>query len=331
MGVTTAQMQVFCRRALGYGAADPGGTLTDVIAGIVTKAYQMVHLPAALPGETMGHQWSFNKGSGVFYTRAPYSTGGIRSITVQAGDTLAVVTGEATSWTTAAAVTTNGFLEINDQLYPLEARNSDTELTITSGKGPATAFSTASPGASYRIVFIDYSVTSTGAGNLGPITYAPNFGDGPIKVVADTIIDDLRQANVPNSGRPEYASMSGNVIKLWPVPDAEYQLRYQYLRDISTTTQTTTSPMPDYCDDCVYAAMSVCIAEHLQSGDVSSARAYFLERLRHAVAADKAIKGLEYGDFLGYNGDRSDGLSRTRRPRLYTSDVTVYQNNRTSL
>ena len=215
-------------------------------------------------------------------------------------------------------------------MYPLQARNSDTELTITSGKGPATAFSTASPGASYRIVFIDYSVTSTGVGNLGPITYAPNFGDGPIKVVADTIIDDLRQANVPNSGRPEYASMSNNVIKVWPVPDAEYQLRYQYLTDIGILSDTS-SPMPAYTDDCLYAALSVGIAEHLQSGDVSSARAYFLERLRHAVAADKAIKGLEYGDFLGYNGDRSDGLSRTRRPRLYTSDVTVYQNNRTSL
>ena len=89
--------------------------------------------------------------------------------------------------------------------------------------------------------------------------------------------------------------------------------------------------MPSYAIDCVYAAMSVCIAEHLQSGDVASAKAYFLERLKHAVSMDRAIKGAEYGDFLGYNGDRSDGLSRTRRPRLYTSDVTVYQNNRTTL
>tara|TARA_R100001230_G_C5678959_1_gene185257 strand:- start:529 stop:1488 length:960 start_codon:yes stop_codon:yes gene_type:complete len=319
MPATDADLKAFARRALGYPSNNniDGGHLDALIESMIDKAFTMVWLPPTMPGENMGHQWSFRKAEGVFYTRAPYSTGTI-SI---AADAPTTVTGSGTSF--PANGITDGSLLVNDQLFEINARDSATQLTLASG--PITAITDAS----YKIIYINYS-TSTGAGNLGPITYAPNFGDGPIKIVADTIIDDLRQANVPNSGRPEYASVSGDTIKLWPVPDAEYQLRYQYLLDVNSA-QDASSPLPSYTDDCVYAAMSVCIAEHLQSGDVASSRAYFLERMRHAVAADKAIKGLEYGDFLGYNGDRSDGLYRTQRPRLYTSDVTVYQNNRTSL
>jgi len=315
---------VFARRALGFPSS---GTMTAHLEALVEdmteKAFRMVWLPALLPGQTMGHQWSFNKGTTVFFTRAPYSTG---TISIAADST--TVTGVDTVFP-AASITSASIL-VNDQLFEVASRDSNTQLTLVSTAGcnkntPDTAIS----GASYQLVYINYAV-STGAGNLGPITYAPNFGDGPIKVVADTIIDDLRQANIPNSGRPEYASVSNGTVKLWPVPDAEYQLRFQYLTDIGTASDTT-SPMPNYCDDCVYAAMSVCIAEHLGNGDANSARAYFLQRLTHAVAADKAIKSLEYGDFLGYNGDRSDGMSRMNRPRLYTSDVTVYQNNRNSI
>ncbi len=317
--VTKDDLTVFARRALGFPSS---GTMTAHLEALVEdmteKAFRMVWLPALLPGQTMGHQWSFNRGSTMFFTKAPYSTG---TISIDAGTT--TVTGVGTTFP-AGSITSASVL-VNDQLFEVASRDSPTELTLVGGEVPDTAIS----GASYQLVYINYFV-STGAGNLGPITYAPNFGDGPIKVVADTIIDDLRQANVPNSGRPEYASVSNGTVKLWPVPDAEYQLRFQYLTDIGTSSNTT-SPMPDYCDDCVYAAMSVCIAEHLGNGDANSARAYFLQRLTHAVAADKAIKSLEYGDFLGYNGDRSDGMSRMNRPRLYTSDVTVYQNNRNSI
>ena len=317
--VNKDDLAVFARRALGFPSS---GTMTAHLEALVDdmteKAFRMVWLPALLPGQAMGHQWSFNRGSTMFFTKAPYSTG---TISIAAGAT--TVTGSGTTFP-AGSITSASVL-VNDQLFEVASRDSTTQLTLVGGEVPDTAIS----GASYQLVYINYFVL-TGAGNLGPITYAPNFGDGPIKVVADTIIDDLRQANVPNSGRPEYASVSNGTVKLWPVPDAEYQLRFQFLTDIGTASKTT-SPMPDYCDDCVYAAMSVCIAEHLGSGDANSARAYFLQRLTHAVAADKAIKSLEYGDFLGYNGDRSDGMSRMNRPRLYTSDVTVYQNNRNSI
>lgn len=321
MPVSEADLQAFARRALGYpsNAAIDSGHLDALIATMIDKAFTMVYLAPPLPGESIGYLWSFNKGSGMFYTRAPYSTG---TISIAAGST--TVTGAETDFPSAGI--NDAQLLVNDQLFDIASRDSATQLTLESGEVPITAIPAKT---SYKIVYINYSAT-TGAGNLGPITYAPNFGDGPIKIVADTIIDDLRQASIPNSGRPEYASMSNDVIKLWPIPDAEYQLRYQFLTDHDAASDSS-SHMPSYTDDCVYAAMSVCIAEHLGSGDLSSARAYFLERLKHAVAMDRAVKGREYGDFLGYNGDRSDGLYRTGRPRLYTSDVTVYQNNRTSL
>jgi len=320
MSVTEADLQGFARRALGFPANSAmTAHLESTVDEMINKAYKMVWLPALLPGQTMGHQWSFNKGTTVFSTRAPYSTG---TISIAAGGT--TVDGVGVNF--PANQITNAHILVEDQLFEVASKTDSDTLELESASGvPESAIS----GASYQLIYINYAVT-TGAGNLGPITYAPNFGDGPIKVVADTIIDDLRQANIPNSGRPEYASISGGTVKLWPVPDAEYQLRFQYLTDIGTASESA-SPMPDYCDDCIYAAMSVCIAEHLGSGDVNSARAYFLQRLTHAVAADKAIKSLEYGDFLGYNGDRSDGMSRMNRPRLYTSDVTVYQNNRNSI
>ncbi len=318
MTVAEADMQALCRRALGFhGAAD---SATEALIGIVIdKAFRMFYLAPPGPGDTIGHIWSFNRGSAMFFTKAPYSTG---TISIDAGTT--TVTGVGTTFP-AGSITSASVL-VNDQLFEVASRDSPTQLTLVGGEVPDTDIAV---GTSYQLVYINYAQT-TGAGNLGPITFAPNSGYGSIKVVADTIIDDLRQANIPNSGRPEYASVSNGTVKLWPIPDAEYQLRYQYLT-APNTASATGSGIPDYCDDAVYAALDVCIAESFGIGDVSSAKNYFLQRLQHAVAADKAVKSIEYGDYLGYNGDRSDGLHRFTRPRLYTSDVTVYQNGRYEL
>ena len=188
---TGADILFFARRALGYPANSTidNGHMDALVNELVKKAYEMVYLAPPLPGETMGHLWSFNKADGVFYTRAPYSTG---TISIAAGST--TVTGSGTNFPGNGI--TDGSLLVNDQLFEIAAKTGSTGLTLVSGDVPVTAITDAS----YQIVYINYTAT-TGAGNLGPITYAPNFGDGPIKIVADTIIDDLRQANVPTSGR----------------------------------------------------------------------------------------------------------------------------------
>ena len=277
---------------------------------------QAFFLPAVLPGENVSHIWTFLHSEHVFYTVAPYSTG---TIEINAGST--TVAGTGTTFTDAMAA---GQLIVNDQMFEIASRGGNLALTLNAA--PVTAVAA---GTSYQIAFIHYSQPTNFAGNVGPVTFAPGYGSGPIKVISAEALDNIRQTSGVSSGKPEFIAFGGAddqgtaVIKVWPTPDAEYQLRFRYMKN--HLALSSLGDIPLYHADTVFAALSMVIAETFGVGDPNGSKQYFLQRLTHSVAMDRSLRAAETGDVLGYNADRSDGRYGHNRPRLYTSDVTVTQ------
>jgi hypothetical protein len=318
MGVIEADdLAAFARRALGFHSASSMDSGTRALVDeCVDRAVQAFFLPAVLPGENVSHIWSFLHGEHVFYTIAPYSTG---TIAISASST--TVAGTGTTFTAAMAA---GQLIVNDQMFEIASHGGTDALTLNAA--PVTAVAA---GTSYQIAFIHYAQPTNFAGNIGPVTFAPGQGSGPLKVISAEALDNIRQTSGVNSGRPEFIAFGGAddqgtaVIKVWPTPDAEYQLRFRYMK--SHLAMSSITDIPRYHADTLFAAMSMVIAEAFGVGDPNGSKQYFLQRLSHSVSMDRSLRAAETGDVLGYNADRSDGRFGRNRPNLYTSDVTVTQ------
>jgi|TARA_R100000458_G_C8264991_1_gene240153 hypothetical protein len=327
MAITNSDLEAFVRRALGFHNTADSAT-ESLIDSCVEAATMAFFLPAPLPGENVGHIWSFLYAPTHFHTSAPYDTG---TITIS-GTT---VTGSGTVFPANA---TSGQLLVNDQLLEISARGGDTALTVANA--PSANITSA---ASYQIIFIHYALPALFAGNIGDVVFSPGQGDGPLKVTSANAIESMHQNSSLTTGTPEYIAFNGvdmeggSVIKIWPVPDASYQLHYTYLQQTSTKvingTQSNTlledsqgdylSLIPDYHYDTVYAALSVKMSEMFGVGEINGARQFFLQRMQNSVAMDRRVGGSRYGDVLGYNGDRSDGRYGSRRAHLYDNDVSA--------
>ena len=231
----------------------------------------------------------------------------------------------------------------------LDGEGNDTGLSyrLVLKKAVATTIPT---GTSYQLVFIHYDIPPNFAGVYGPVTFAPGVGKGPVQQTSSANIETLHQNSGVTNGLPEFIGFDGQIkgdsadnlntqprIKIWPIPDKQYQLNFKYIQHslgndaasdgssdpLEANTSSYLSLVPDYHADTIYAALSVRMAEMFAVGEINGARQYFVQRMQDSVYFDRTLQSSTVGDFIGYNGDSSDSRYGRQTSSLYKSDVTA--------
>lgn len=340
MAILVDDMTRFCRNALGFTAGAAAAGMEAIIDSCVDSAIQSFFLPTVLPGEKSAHIWSFLYRYSNIYTKAPYSTG-----TIESSGTTVTLSGAGAAWPSYTA-TSAGTIICNDQMHEVVIRNNDTQLTLV--RAPETNIAA---GSTYELVFMYAELPGKFAGLYGPVNFAPGVGKGPVLETSAANIETLHHNTGTKKGSPEYIAFDGlrlvgtttdnnnssKKIKFWPIPDAEYQLHFQYIQhsqNYEDGDDGTTIPLennipsylsliPDYHADTLYAALSVRISEQFGIGEINGARQYFRERMRDSIIFDRTLQTSKAGDYLGYNGDSSDSRYGRQTSGLYKSDVTA--------
>jgi len=178
----------------------------------------------------------------------------------------------------------------------------------------------------------DYNMPEDFAGIDGDLTYSPSTALRAVVVVSESAIRTLRQ-NSPQTGNPTHAairpkstdgsSVQGFEIIFWPTPNADVQLTYKYY--ISPQVLTNANPYPYggsvHSETILQSCLS--IAEQRLNDEKGIHWDKFLERLSASIQYDRKVSG---PDFLGYNGDNSDGnysLSKSRFDYVTVNGQTI--------
>ena len=335
MTIVRGKLERFCRVALGYYSNTITTGAESAIDDIVHSAIMAFFMPAVIPGERSAHIWSFLYRYDSIFTDPPYSTGTI-------GVTGTAVTGVGTVFPANAASAT---LIVNDEMYEVASRGSDTGLVLKRAVDETIA-----DGTSYELAWINYGLPQQFAGSYGPVTFAPGVGKGPVQQTSAANIEILHQNSGTSYGCPEYISFDSQVrgslpanvanvrkIRVWPIPDKRYQLSFKYIQhslgdesasDGSTSplevdTNSYLSLIPDYHQDTLYAALSVRLSEMFGVGEINGARQYFQQRMQDSILFDRTLQSSTVGDFIGYNGDSSDSRYGRQTSDLYKSEITA--------
>lgn len=136
----------------------------------------------------------------------------------------------------------------------------------------------------------------------------------PIKVTNEGVLQNLLTANPDMTGPPRIAaeavqkatSLTGSnrsILHVHPKADKDYVLAYVYKYLPDALTGSLPYP-PGGSEHSELFKASCLAAAELQLDDANGPRwQFFMQRLIASVHADRKRKG----DFVGYNGDRSDG------------------------
>lgn len=171
----------------------------------------------------MAKPWRERRAEATLLTVAPYSTG-----TVSSSST--TITGSGTTFPAATAAGLARFAkDYASPWYTVTTRDSATQLTLSESYAE-TALS-----ASTYVLYQDVFELDIASDTLIDIRLLKAGDDGPLRTLHERVMDD--GVTLPGcSGAPtHYTLMAGNTssgkkrVRLWPVPDAVYRLRYRYL------------------------------------------------------------------------------------------------------
>ena len=168
------------------------------------------------------HDWSFLRPVADVSTTAPYATG---TITIAAG-VVTLTGGTFPSWAAS------GVLEVNDNYYSVDSRDSGTQITLDDTSVTDATAST------YRLARpeIELDAAFDAVANDSDLTYypSPDYWYPPVKWRHDSTIRQLEGSN-PEFERPVFYSVrtvtfdptvgSRKVLALYPTPDQVYTLR----------------------------------------------------------------------------------------------------------
>lgn len=186
----------------------------------------------------------------------------------------------------------------------------------------------------------EYQLPENFGGMIDPFTWESNSTKCPIRVVSDEHLRRLAQAGSAVAGVPTHASIGPEssaddspdatpdiptrwVVRLWPVPDDEYDLTYRYYVVQDVVTSSIAPPGGGLHGETIIASC-LSVAEEIlnnRGGRFSDtyARAY-QRRLEASVGVDRRQGG---PTSFGINGDRSDGAAGVRETSV-TYNGTQY-------
>lgn len=168
------------------------------------------------------YAWRERRGEGTITTVAPYSTG-----TVASSET--TITGTGTTFPSYTAALATFARSYSAPPYLVATRDSGTQLTLADSYAE-----TALSGSSY-VVYQDLYSLASDADTLIGVRLLKEGMDGTLGQLTEGRLEDM--VTIPGeSGTPSVYSMVTNTsgglkrVRLWPVPDAVYRLKYRYLK-----------------------------------------------------------------------------------------------------
>lgn len=172
----------------------------------------------------LAHPWRERRAEATITTVAPYSTGTVST-------SGATVTGSGTTFPAATAAGLARFAKsYSDPWYTVTTRDSATQLTLSESYAE-----TALSGATYTLYQDVYELAS-GVDTLIDLRLLKASDDGPLRTLHERVLDE--GATLPGlADHPTHYSMiASNAttavkrVRLWPVPDAVYRVKYRYLK-----------------------------------------------------------------------------------------------------
>lgn len=316
LSLTFVELRRMVAHMLGYGRDDENWTDDQVeeLDEIIGTGLQQFYFPPPLREGELSHDWSFLKPIGSITTAAPYSTG---TVTVVAG-VVTLASGTFPSWAAS------GKFILDNVAYSVASRDSNTQITLDDTSVAAAA------GTSYELNQEDYDAPDAFGFIEGDMTFRNSDNVRfPVRLVAEAQIRSMRQANNMD-GAPQlfayrvknnFNGTSGQRYEFmfWPTPDAAYVGEYAY--GVLADALTTTAPYPFggmTHGRCIMQACKAAAELHMDD-EAGPHTAQFMMMLRAAISQD--LKRTP--EFLGYNGDRSDGDGMCRR----RASVTYNGNN----
>lgn len=168
----------------------------------------------------------------------------------------------------------------------------------------------------------DYDLPEDFGGIDGDFTYPPSLAAETVVVVGEAAIRTLRQKD-PKSGDPTHAgirpkttdgaAIQRHEVLFWPTPASDVSLQYSYF--VLPQSLTVDNPYPYgtamHGETILQSCLS--IAEQRLNDEKGMHWEKFLERLAASIQYDRKANNLE---FIGYNGDNSDGTGWDRASRV---------------
>ncbi len=280
---------------------------------IMNRGLRQFYTPEPLPGERVGHRWSFLKTEETLTTHAATTTA---TIAIPSDDT------DRVNFTSGSLLTTDAL-----SISHLSLVNSGTTTkhlvgtvadSTTLDLAEAAGFT--GTGISCTVHYNGtYALPATFAGIEGTIAYDSFFGTDPqrsdmtIEVTDITKLRDKFQYLDDRDDKPLAAAVfttgatgtagTSHRIQIYPIPDAAYRLRYVQINEPSAVASGQTPLGGDLHGETILASC-LGIAEHkIFPNSPHRYREQYINRLRASVELDRQAYTTEN---LGYNGDPSD-------------------------
>jgi len=280
---------------------------------IMNRGLRQFYTPEPLPGERVGHRWSFLKTEETLTTHAATTTA---TITIPSDNT------DRVNITTGSLLTTDA-LSISH--ISLVNSGTTTKHLVSSVTDATTLDLTEAPGFTGEGISCTvhyngtYALPATFAGIEGTIAYDSFFGTDPqrsdmtIEVTDITRLRDKFQYLDDRDDKPLAAAVfttgatgtagTSHRIQIYPIPDAAYRLRYVQINEPSAVASGQTPLGGDLHGETILASC-LAIAEHkIFPNSPHRYREQYINRLRASVELDRQAYTTEN---LGYNGDPSD-------------------------
>lgn len=280
---------------------------TNDFARINKKALQQFYFPGPLPGDRVGHVWSFLRPLAPLTLRAPYAEGTVSS----ASTTVTLSDGTWPSWAAS------GDLWVDGQRLSVASRTNDTVIVLDNA--PTSALSADS----YQLIQHYYDLVSDFGGmDSNAMTFRRDQGRcGEIQVVHEG--DVRRNDQQGTTGTPQRVAIvpvapTSVASARWqaifdPLPDADLIIEYRYAASpplLDGSTHIYHYGGPPYSRAVVASYVDMAFQTIRDSDEKHEA---FLEALQQAVRYDQANHGvhtmgrgplslgpgeLGYGDYL---------------------------------
>lgn len=285
-------------------SADWSSATTQDIADIVANGLRQVYWPPVLPGEQTPHEWSFLQPQlGELTIYPAYETG---SVAIASG----VVTLTGGTWPSWAA---QGDLWVSGERYPVNTRDSNTQVTLNDLTVTVTA------GATFSLLLTYYALPDDFGGLVRDQGFVlrrdtQRYDAYPQpRMVSEAMI--ARYDTWPHrTGTPTMATLLPRTTttedtrwyaRFWPVPYEElnYDYRYQVVPPLMNGTTVTHHYGGPQLSNLVVLSCLDKAMRFLYSSDEYYAR--FMTELAACVRRDRAANGRET---YGY-GVFSDGIT----------------------
>jgi len=317
MTISYAQLSEEVGEYLGIGRDSFSDLEATRVNSIIRSGLRQVYYPQHFK-EGMTHQWSFMRPEAQIVTTAAYTTG---TVTISSG----VVTLSGGTWPSWSE---QGELNINSQVYTVNVRDSDTQITLDD------LTATAAAGTTHSLNRPSYDLPEGFDGNFdGNLHY--KTGDNTlwpsIKITSPAMVRGRKQT-YNGSDRPVIASVQPKSfvaatgqrweITFYPSPSDSWTFYGRYKISPLMIDGSSKYPLGGVAMAEVFLESCLAVAEKRFVEDSKIHQQEFARLLAQAINHDADAFS---ADFLGYNSDNSDSRGLNDNTRYVGNAIHSYE------